>query len=350
MSDDAGLDKIEARLDMAEKRHDILDDDLRQARDGFADMVQGVHNRVCKLEAAIKHHESGIDEHGNPLPETFADRLRHLERKVFQIESDRNPLRGFDVTCSAAPSQPPTSPPTCPHCRDTKIVGVDAFGKGHSLCPCLKVGDVVGEEAANLLPVGSRIWWEGCEWYLEKTESEWRGVGLACDFLTNMVSNNWTILRIGPGDEAKRLPQASDFTGAGAVNITNGIPSEDYIHALRSGEATATDAKPDKAPITIEPLPDDPHDYSDSPELHGYRKRCAQWIKRNRSAVEAIRKHGVGREPTLSEVLAREDMRPLVDVVKMAQQYTRFYETRIPLRNAVDALPPELRAAIEAVR
>lgn len=315
MSDDAGLDKIEARLDMAEKRHDILDDDLRQARDGFADMVQGVHNRVCKLEAAIKHHESGIDEHGNPLPETFADRLRHLERKVFQIESDRNPLRGFDVTCSAAPSQPPTSPPTCPHCRDTKIVGVDAFGKGHSLCPCLKVGDVVGEEAANLLPVGSRIWWEGCEWYLEKTESEWRGVGLACDFLTNMVSNNWTILRIGPAPEA-----TTDHVADASKKV-----------------------EPDKAEEIAESL------------LCGLQSLSSPISPESKSTVASfaamLRVHGVGQPLPLADLIADPRLRPYWDVVKAAQNHAYYgFTTRYILRKVVDALPPELRAAIEAVR
>lgn len=304
MSDDAGLDKIEARLDMAEKRHDVLEDDLRQARVGFSNMVQGVHNRVCKLEASIKHHESGIDEYGNSMPETFADRLRHLERKVFQIESDRNPLRGFDVTCSAAPSQPPTSPPTCRLCNDTKIERVYNVVRGweNRLCPCLKVGDVVSAEAANMLPVGSRIEQRGVGW--ERGTELWFVVLGSGNPAAVVYGDDCTILRIGPGDEAKQ------------------------------GE----DAKPDKAEEIAR-------------ECYNLHYDSGGNLSIEEAVASVLRKHGVGKEPTLAEVLAREDMRPLVDAVKAAL-YLRGLTQR-PLGDmdeAVDAIPPELRAAVDGVK
>lgn len=45
--------------------------------------------RLDALEAKLQAHESGIDEYGNPLPDTFADRLRHVERQIFQLQSER---------------------------------------------------------------------------------------------------------------------------------------------------------------------------------------------------------------------------------------------------------------------
>ena len=145
-----------------------------------------------------------------------------------------------------------------------------------SLCPCVKVGDVVSAEVANLLPVGSQIE-PGQphinEYVWEKTERGWRASDDGYTESTLSSTANRRILRIGP--------------------------------------APATTDAPDKAEDHIT---DASKKVSDFP---------------------------------LADLLADSRLRPLVDVVRAAILGVQHNPRHVPIRimQAVDALPPELRAA-----
>lgn len=77
-------------------------------------LQSNVGSRLDTLESNIKHHESGIDEYGNPLTDTFADRLRHLERKVFQLETEQSQRLGSLL--EARDKQDAKPKPACDKC------------------------------------------------------------------------------------------------------------------------------------------------------------------------------------------------------------------------------------------
>ena len=137
----------------------------------------------------------------------------------------------------AKPATPTQAAPKCNLCGDTKLIQVKHHGKKgfeSSLCSCLKVGDVVSAEVANMLPVGSKIYYkhnDGAMGYWQKTEGDdkWLGHGHNGKPTRRMkiTGDDWAITRIGPAPVA---PQPEDICErwATAVLTSEGATSEEF--------------------------------------------------------------------------------------------------------------------------
>jgi hypothetical protein len=181
--------------------------------------------------------------------------------------------------------QPQTPKPKCRLCNDTKIelrCDVDR-GWRRVLCPCVKPGDVVTAEVANLLPVGSRVrdkifpqgvWWE-------RTATEWKNNSdkFARVTLDELTFPSWEVICIGPAPEA---------------------PPDD----AHPSNCACPDCEPEESETLDIPL---------------------------------------------ATLLADPRLRPLVNVVDEAIKYNEHAAPYLPLMFAVEAIPRELREAIEAV-
>lgn len=224
--------------------------------------------------------------------------------------------------------------PACDKCGDTKIISetkqlhFNHSVTDHKLCPCVKVGDVVSAEVANMLPVGSRIqgstWSSDAEAFWQRTDSGWDGYSGGDTEPTSrskavndswMVDCQWRILRIGPAPEA-----TTDHVADASKKV-----------------------EPDKAEEIAESL------------LCGLQSLSSPISPESKSTVASfaamLRVHGVGQPLPLADLLADPRLRPVMDIVEAAINHAHYgFTTRYILRKVVDALPPELRAAIEAVR
>ncbi len=221
-----------------------------------------VDNRLDALEANIKAHESGIDEYGNPLTDTFADRLRHVERKVFQLESSNHPdlIREAAIENQVSATDQSKPKPKCELCHDHRYIDVSsnkANTSMRSLCPCVKVGDVVSCEIANLLPVGSRFDLDGNVW--ERFDIGWDAEGSSKPVAKWFLHGGYSILRIGPAPATDNAPGWAEHSRSAdgkaryqcpeceviSRELDNGIPSANR-HSSTCKHYKPLDDAPDK--------------------------------------------------------------------------------------------------------
>ena len=252
-------------------------------------LQSNVGSRLDTLESNIKHHESGIDEYGNPLTDTFADRLRHLERKVFQLETEQSQRLGSLL--EARDKQDTKPKPACDKCGDTKIINetkqlhFNHSVTDHKLCPCVKVGDVVSRDVAMLLPIHSKV-----------RETTFKGVGCA--------------IKVRDGERA----WAEDGKETGFDNDPLGFNGP---FPLKTGAEFVI--------LRIGPAPTATTDH-----IADASKKVADF--------------------RLADLLADPRLRPYWDVIKAAITCRSPLSRGCDISVHVDALPPELRAAIEGVR
>ena len=195
----------------------------------------------------------------------------------------------------------------CPRCKDEKLVAVvdeiteDGRGTTYKkeLCSCVSVNDMVSSEVVNMLPVGSIV--ESTMPHLrryvwEKVESGWRASDGSFED-TVLFGGDRRILHIG----------------------------------------TAT--KPDKAEQIAK-------------EIEEARNHEHGGITWHDAITMVLRKHNVGKVPTLSEKLADPDLATLVAVVKAAilSFEVNWEGTPVCVSAAVDALSHKLYAAVKAVK
>ena len=262
------VEELRRRMDMAEKRIDVLGDDLKQSSEGFGDMVMKVHNRVCALEARDKQ--------------------------------DAKPK------------------PACDKCGDTKIIQkTRPLHFNHNvtapmLCPCLKVGDVVSAEAANMLPVGSRFDLDGNVW--ERFDIGWDAKGSSKPVKKWYLIDGYKILRIGPA------PEATTDHIADASKKVEPDRAEEIASEFLWGDSWLN--------------ADGGHDET-------------------KALADLLRKHGVGQPLPLADLIADPRLRPYWGVVRACEVYRNRGQQPLAISSldrAVDALSPELRAAVEGVK
>lgn len=286
---------------------------------------------IERLGTEINTLKTGLltrDEDIERLQTQINNLYKYVDSRADEVYENITPIEKRLDALESRPNAPtPTTgaaKPKCGRCGDKKMLplatcysssdGVEKEVK--MLCPCVKVGDVVSAEAWRLLPTGSQITPNDLppyEYYWERTARGWKSsradVFLETDYLDQEPR---TILRIGPATVAM---------------YADGKKLEKEVH---------DDAKPDKA--------------------EEIAREC--WYaatNANPSRLDAIeamaavlRKHGVGHTPTLAEKLSDPEVRPLVEVVRAAQNHANYgFVTRYSLRQIVDSLPPDLREAVE---
>ena len=252
--------------------------------------------------ADIERLEKRIEERFDSLDNRVSDIQDHLS-ETYKSES------------LSSPESPDNSKPKCRLCNDTKIEHlIHLDGRRRlSLCPCVKVGDEVTAEVANLLPVGSRVakiligeYWERTAggWIDETGHSHSDGV-LKC--------SDWPILRIGPApasttdhiaDASKMVDKAEEIARE-CLEVLQAHHGEDLDHRIVAG---------------------------------------------------VLRKHGVGQLPPLADMIADPRLRPMVEILQLRiKQYQtgtqrEYGELNAKICGLIAALPHALRSAVEAVK
>lgn len=354
-------------------------------------LQSNVGSRLDALESNIKHHESGIDEYGNPLTDTFADRLRHLERKVFQLETEQSQRLGSLL--EARDKQDAKPKPACDKCGDTKIInqGDDTHGYmriiGQRLCPCVKVGDVVSRDVAMLLPIHSKVRETtfkgvGCAIKVRDGERAWAEDGKETGFDNDPFGFNgpfplktgaeFVILRIGPAPEAT-TDHVADASKKVEPDRAEEIAREcaDELWALRpsdwdgSRDCIATVLRRLRVG-QLPPLADLPDNAEDDRVAEEILERCratrakigdqasrlwwGQTILNLTADIYWLAGRRKAEDIPLADLIADQRLRPYWDVIKAAVTCRSPMSSGCDISVHVDALPPELRAAIESVK